>query len=210
MVEIARTPDGKFIKRTPTDAGTAGGAVQSVAGQPQDRIALGNISLDPASADRAGDVKRETGKRGRPPGGRNKPKEKAQLHIETPGLEAAATLTDLSELNTTLQFSHEILSTVFRAPELKLDNDSADTLADALKKVNRHYNIKVKQKTLDWYNMIVCCAVVYGPRINAISMRRSSERAAKKRAPEAKHAQGQAAIQQNVAESFGLGDGRVN
>jgi hypothetical protein len=60
--------------------------------------------------------------------------------------------------------------------EWALDTDSkifdglteAEFLSKSVKDVSAHYGTFMDQKTLDWCNLIQCCAIVYGGRIYAI------------------------------------------
>lgn len=170
MAEQARV-NGKFAgpdSGAAKPAGTVDTGASVVAGK---QNPVGD-SIRPADADGRADEQRAARKGGWPKG---KPR---PAKGETQGGEKQEqlVLTDLSELNATLQFSHKILATVFSTPELELDNENAKVLTSALQNVNRHYGVRIKQKSLDWYHLFVAAAIVYGPRFTAISARKSAEK----------------------------------
>lgn len=84
-----------------------------------------------------------------------------------------------------------MLAAITKTSELALDNDEAKQLATASANVAKHYNMLIDPKTADWANLIMVMGMVYGTRLMAIRMRRTTERRDK---PEPEKPQGEASI----------------
>jgi hypothetical protein len=66
-------------------------------------------------------------------------------------------------------------------PEFALDESEAQQLGEAIANYLRHTKVKVDPKTRDLGALVLCCAMIYGPRLIAASNRAAANRAAKKR-----------------------------
>lgn len=98
-----------------------------------------------------------------------------------PGAQAKTKKLDAGALESLLLSVHFGLSAVLSTPEMALDGDEATKLASAAEKVSRHYDIPgLPEKMIDWSNMLIVIAMVYGPRFAAIRMRKAEERKASK------------------------------
>lgn len=65
-----------------------------------------------------------------------------------------------------------MLAAFLKVPEIGITKEEADKLAKASANVARHYDVSATQKTLDWTNLAMAIAMVYGTRIMAINFRR--------------------------------------
>lgn len=131
------------------DPGTIGGNAGSGDGNP--------------TGSNIGDAPRR--KRGRPAGSSNGPKRDKASSLDLDGLSAI------------LVSSHGILAAFFKVEELNLDEKEAKALATALLNVERHYNLPVTQKALDWAALIQAGAMIYGARVMAFKLRIKTEKA---------------------------------
>lgn len=73
-----------------------------------------------------------------------------------------------------------MLAAIARIPELAIDKDEANALATGISRVSSHYDMAATQKSLDWANLFMALGMVYGPRIIAISARKSDEKKARR------------------------------
>lgn len=175
MAETTRGENGKFVsKSAPKSDGINGiDTANDASGEGSDNI-LPTGKIDPAEIDSAAASGRETvgGKRkpGRPAGSGKKEERK----IETPGK------LDLDSLNFTLFYAHSLLAKVSNTPEIALDESEAKTLAASAMNVMQHYNIKASQKAIDWGNFVLTAGILYAGKFHAISVRKESEKKAKK------------------------------
>jgi hypothetical protein len=104
----------------------------------------------------------ETESQGDAPRGRKKPE---------------ALVIALGELTEILGFVHLSLAATFKAPELVLQPDECDRLAQSVSKVLRHYTVPLaSQKTKDWFMLGIVAWGIYKPRISDISVRKHMER----------------------------------
>ena len=110
--------------------------------------------------------------RGRPRGSGNKDK---TLPLNVKGIERL------------LVGIHGGLALLLSSPSFALDTEQklfdgkteAEFLAQSVADVSKHYNPKIfDQKTADWFNLIQCAALIYGPRIYNV---RADRRAANAR-----------------------------
>ncbi len=98
-----------------------------------------------------------------------------------PGAQTKARKIDAGALESLLLSVHFGLSAVLSVPEMALDGDEATKLASAAEKVSRHYDVPgLPEKMIDWSNLLIVMAMVYGPRFAAIRMRKAEERKAAK------------------------------
>lgn len=69
--------------------------------------------------------------------------------------------------------THHALAVATQCPELAIDEGEAKALTTALERVARHYDMAwLSQRAIDWAGLCNCLAMVYGPRVIAIRMRR--------------------------------------
>lgn len=61
---------------------------------------------------------------------------------------------------------------ILKCEEFKLSQEESKVLAEAAGKVAGHYDLGVPQKSLDWFNLIQCMALVYGPRFAVLAARK--------------------------------------
>ncbi len=79
---------------------------------------------------------------------------------------------DVDGVESLLLSIHLSLSALTGVRELAIDVSEAKALAGAAANVARHYDMpELPQKMIDWANLIIACAVVYGPRVVAIKAR---------------------------------------
>lgn len=78
-----------------------------------------------------------------------------------------------------LMIGHMMLARVI--PEFALAPDEAQQLGEAICNYLRHTKVKVDPKTRDLGALVLCCAMIYGPRLLAASNRAAAQRAARKR-----------------------------
>jgi len=95
----------------------------------------------------------------------------------------------LSGVETLLYSLHAMASAV--VPELKIEQDEARQLAEAVAKVNEYYDTAIDPKMMAWVGLFAVCGKIYGPRIVVWNIRRVASRpklqpfkAAPQRAPE--------------------------
>jgi len=143
--------------------------------------APGEIVIDPTSIGRdSGNGDSGNGndqpkrKRGRPAGSGRKP--------NTATGKASAVNLEASGVASILLSVHEMLAVLTRVPELSLDKDDADRLAVAATNVGRHYNIEAAQKTIDWTNLSMCVAQIYGAKLLLYRMNKAAKSAPKQSA----------------------------
>lgn len=86
---------------------------------------------------------------------------------------------DLNGLEKLLISIHVGLAAITKSPEWEIDEGEAKSLASASARCARHYPIldKVGDKAIDHLNLISVLGGVYGTRIFAYSLRKSSNRA---------------------------------
>jgi len=85
---------------------------------------------------------------------------------------------DVNAIEALLLSIHMGLSSFLKVPELALDPKEAESLAKAAANVARHYDLPdMPQKTIDWANLIMTIAAVYGTRVMAMNARFKAERA---------------------------------
>lgn len=65
-----------------------------------------------------------------------------------------------------------MLSHAVKVPEIALTENEAEQLANAASKVARHYDITASQKAMDWGNLMIALAVIYGPRMVLIGRKK--------------------------------------
>ena len=73
----------------------------------------------------------------------------------------------------------------------QLGSDEAKQLAQASANVAKHYNVLIDPKTADWANLIMVLGMIYGTRLMAIRVRRTTER---RENPQPEKPQGDATI----------------
>lgn len=66
-----------------------------------------------------------------------------------------------------------------RIPELAIEESEARSMAEAVTRVSRHYPAldNISEKAIDHANLAVVLCGIYGTRIAAYSMRRTTEKA---------------------------------
>lgn len=77
---------------------------------------------------------------------------------------------------------HAMLAALTSIKEMELDKDEAKALSSAAANVARHYDVSASQKSLDWANLVMVAGSLYGSRIFAYRLRRSTERKTKAQA----------------------------
>lgn len=65
-----------------------------------------------------------------------------------------------------------MLASLIKVPAFQIDETEAKTLAQAIGRVSRHYDTKISAKTLDHLALAQVAAMIYAPRILALSFRR--------------------------------------
>jgi hypothetical protein len=183
------TVDGIVDDASPTgDAGSDGGGNSETISATVDPE---TVTAEPGQSEPAAEPRR----RGRPPGsGAGKSTKAKALPLNVTGLEKL------------LVGIHGGIAMMSGRMEWALDTDSkifdglneAEFLAKSVKDVSAHYGTVMDQKTLDWCNLIQCCAIVYGGRIYAI---RSTPRAPKMRPT---------TVQENAAKHRAAPPGQVH
>lgn len=149
--------------------GDAGGNEQSQIWDSDDSGKIDPAQIDAASggSSNIGGPEKGVGKkRGRKPGWR-KP-------VTGTAEKANATL-DIASFNQLIYNGHMMLAKIAKVPEIALDEDEAQKLANATANVARHYNIAVSQKTLDWTNFATAICGIYGTRLIAIANKKRQE-----------------------------------
>lgn len=125
----------------------------------------GEVVLDPgatmAEPNVEGDAKAEPRKRrSRSPGAK-------PVNFDVKGVEAL------------LMSIHYSLSALTGVQELQLDATEAKNLSSAIGNVARHYDMpELPQQMIDWANLAIVAAVVYGPRVVAVRARASAQKKA--------------------------------
>lgn len=110
-------------------------------------------------------------KRGRPKGSKNKGR------VETAPGQKAALPVDRDAISAILLSCHAMLAGIAKTPELAIDKQESDALADASAKVAELYDVSADPKTVAWCNLAMTVGMIYGTRFIAISARRKNERA---------------------------------
>lgn len=76
---------------------------------------------------------------------------------------------------------HSMLSAISHTPELELSDDEAEKLASAIQGVNDLYDTPVVPPWVTaWGNLAFACGGIYGPRLVAISARKTAEKQQRK------------------------------
>lgn len=75
---------------------------------------------------------------------------------------------DVSGVEAILFSAHMMLAGITKNAELSLDKQESRMLAEAIDKVNRHYELTASAKAVDWANLVMVAAMIYGPRIAKI------------------------------------------
>lgn len=109
------------------------------------------------------------GRRGRRPGTKNKPKD------------PSFSVTGVEQL---LLSIHMMMAAKFEAPELMLDQPTANRFAQAIGAVQELYPVNVSAKAAAWTNLVITAGAIYGPRIMLIKHRRKMERTQKTTQPD--------------------------
>jgi hypothetical protein len=73
---------------------------------------------------------------------------------------------------------HTGIATATKTPEIALDKEESDLLADAAANIMAEFDVTPDPKTQAIVAGIVACATVYGPRVVSIRMRKAAEKAA--------------------------------
>lgn len=82
----------------------------------------------------------------------------------------------VSGIEALLFSTHAILSAALHTPELALEKQESQALAEATANVARHYPTSISAKTIDWAALATCLAFTYGPRAVMIRQRLDAER----------------------------------
>lgn len=135
------------------------------------------VSADSGNTASAGGGTAETGsgkrKRGRPKGSRNS------------GSKATASENlDVNAVAFILVNAHSMIASATKIEELTLEQSQGEALAQAIANVQRHYNVMVDPKTVDWIMLAQVSAIIYGPKIAAIRKRRKAEKEEGGQAPQ--------------------------
>lgn len=69
-----------------------------------------------------------------------------------------------------------ILAAGLKTPELALEKQESQALAEATANVARHYPTSISAKTIDWAALATCLAFTYGPRVVMVRQRLDKER----------------------------------
>lgn len=129
-----------------------------------ERIPSGFVPIDPLNPPDNGS-NGDRPRRGRKPGGKNRPKE-----------EAVQNLSGLLKLERLLVTGCFFLGNIASAPELYLEESEAAEISEALKELSRHYPIGMSEKTIAWVNFSFAVGGVFGPKVMAISKRPKPQR----------------------------------
>jgi len=114
-------------------------------------------------------------KRGRPRGSGTGQRERAPEASASVN-EAKAPLS-IDGVSAILLSVHTMAASFFAVPELDIEKSEANNLANAIKSVADHYDVKASEKSLAWANLVSVTAMVYGTRMFAYRARKSMERA---------------------------------
>lgn len=60
-----------------------------------------------------------------------------------------------------------MMAAFFKAPLLMIDKEESKKLAEGIANVQRHYDVRITQKQIDWSNLIVVLCMIYGSRFVA-------------------------------------------
>lgn len=104
-------------------------------------------------------------RRGRKPGGKNRPKE-----------EAVSNLSALLKIERLLVTTCFFLGNIAECPELHLDEAEAAEISEALKELSKHYPIGMSEKKIAWINFSFAVGGVFGPKVVAIYKRPAKPR----------------------------------
>lgn len=112
-------------------------------------------------------------RRGRQPGSKNAPKETGAGSgaSEQPKAATKTVSANVTGIESLLFSIHTMLSAALGMPELALSHDEANKIGKALANVQRHYDFQASEKAVDWANLAIVCASVYGPRVAVAYMR---------------------------------------
>lgn len=146
------------------DPSSLGIAAPSPASNPAGESASAGIGAGKSFAESA------PRKRGRPKGSKNKGR------AETIGAQKAAIPVDRDAISAILLSCHAMLAGIAKTPELAIDKQESDALADASAKVAELYDVSADPKTVAWCNLAMTVGMIYGTRFVAISARRKLER----------------------------------
>lgn len=141
--------------------------------------APGEIIIDPTSIGRDGGNS-DSGNSDAQSGGRKQRSDKGKPRGRRGGFAAstqkASVNLEVSGVESILLSVHSMLAVLTRVPEFELDKDDANKLAQASVNVGRHYNLEAAQKTVDWTNLAMIVAQIYGAKLLMYRMRRVEKR----------------------------------
>lgn len=81
----------------------------------------------------------------------------------------------VDSLSRTLIIFHMGIASATKAPEMELDKQEADLLANATANVLSEFDIRPDPKVEAIFGLITACGMVYGPRVYSIRKRREDE-----------------------------------
>jgi hypothetical protein len=155
-----------------SDGGQSTGENRSIGGLPVIELptlsADGNISGESAGTDSTtitGQPEFEPPRRrGRPPGSVSRKTEKI----------SGTLIPDLERL---LFSANLMLAAICKTPELEIDKQEAQLVAEAVKELAKHYPVGMDPKKIAWANLIAALGTVYGPRVMVIWQKPGKPRA---------------------------------
>lgn len=179
-----RDANGKFIggvaEPKPADGSEA---VSTSAGEPETVGGNGAVDFGAIDAERddtrgggGHSSSREKRGRGRPKGSAKKEtNHKADLK-EPPSPKPRAEF-DLDGISYMLLSLHSMAAVAFKATELSLSESEGKELSKCLVNVAEFYNVAPSPKLQAWMALIMCCGVIYYPRVTMINERLKMEKA---------------------------------
>lgn len=72
--------------------------------------------------------------------------------------------------------AHTGLALATKTPELELDKEESDLLADASTKLLAEFDLEPDPKTQAIIGFIIACGSIYGPRVAIVAMRKKKEK----------------------------------
>ncbi len=75
---------------------------------------------------------------------------------------------------------HAIMGSVLQVPELRLEEDEAEKLGNAVQNVLAQYDVVVSPKAQAWIGAAMVAGAVYGPHVAAYGLRKGADRMEKK------------------------------
>lgn len=163
---------------------------EPVGGQPAKQLRINGFeSIDPGILAGDGGDSDDSGKRkrGRPAGsgsGKLHWKQRQKLERERGDSEKAASDSlELKDLDSLIMIAHFTCARILEIPELELTQEESERLAEATRKVAKHYAVSLDPKRMALVELLFTAGGVYGPRVIGYVKRTGTAKRASPQSP---------------------------